>query len=196
MSTAFNEEHRTAIRVARASDAKAVQAIYSPYVTDTAISFELEPPSAEEMGRRMSTILERYPWLVYELDGRIAGYAYACAHRERAAYVWSADSAVYIASDAHRRGIGRALYRRLAAILDLQGVHTVHGGVTLPNQGSVGLHEACGFRHVGVYREVGYKLGAWHDVGWWALRLNSPASDPQPLTPFAQALFEQASEIR
>ena len=180
----------TGIRMARPSDAEVVQAIYAPYVADTAISFELEPPDAEEMGRRMETVSRRYPWLVYELDGEVVGYAYASAHRERAAYGWSADGAVYLAPQAHRRGIGRALYQRLVAILNLQGVHSLYGGITLPNAGSVGLHEACGFVRVGVYKEVGYKFGAWHDVGWWGLRLNSPAKDTTPPRSFSPSLFE------
>jgi phosphinothricin acetyltransferase len=107
------------MRVAQPSDAAAVRAIYAPYVADTAISFELDPPSVEEMARRIEAVRRRYPWLVYELDGEVVGYAYATAHRERAAYGWSADGAVYLSPQAHRRGIGRALYQRLAAILNL-----------------------------------------------------------------------------
>ena len=181
------------IRVAQPSDAEAVQAIYAPYVANTAISFELEAPSVEEVARRIKTVGQRYPWLVYELDGEIVGYAYATAHRERAAYGWSADGAVYLSPQAHRRGIGRALYQRLLAILKLQGVHSLYGGITLPNAGSVGLHEACGFVRVGVYEEVGYKFGAWHDVGWWGLKLNAPSKDPTPPTSFSQALFERTA---
>jgi len=188
--TAERAQPQPGIRVARPSDAGAVQAIYAPYVAETAISFELEPPGVEEVAHRMEIIGQRYPWLIYELDGEVVGYAYATVHRERAAYGWSADGAVYLSPQAHRRGIGRALYQRLAAILNLQGVHSLYGGITLPNAGSVGLHEACGFVHVGVYREVGYKFGAWHDVGWWGIKLNPPAKDPKPPTSFSPALFE------
>ena len=187
---AGHTQTRTGMRVAQPSDAAAVRAIYAPYVADTAISFELDPPSVEEMARRIEAVGRRHPWLVYERDGEVVGYAYATAHRERAAYGWSADGAVYLSPQAHRRGIGRALYRRLAAILNLQGIHSLYGGITLPNAGSVGLHEACGFVRVGIYREVGYKFGAWHDVGWWGLQLNAPAKEPMPPTSFSQALFE------
>ena len=173
------------IRVATAADAEAVAAIYAPYVMQTAISFEETAPSPAEMAARMAKVLPTHPFLVFEESGRILGYAYGGAHNERAAYRWSANVSVYVAVDAHRRGIGRALYARLIDMLRRQGFHSLYGGITLPNAKSVGLHEAMGFTHVGIYREVGFKFGRWHDVGYWRLGLSDgpPAGEP---TAFAQ----------
>jgi phosphinothricin acetyltransferase len=145
--------------------------IYSPYVRETAISFEDDPPDAEEMGRRIADTSTRYPWLAAESGGRVVGYAYASPHRVRAAYRWAADVAVYVEPGQQCRGIGRALYRALLELLTRQGVQVACAGITLPNQSSVRLHEALGFEPVGVYRRIGWKAGAWHDVGWWQRQL-------------------------
>jgi L-amino acid N-acyltransferase YncA len=168
------------IRLATAYDAAGVQAIYAPIVRDTAISFELEPPSVEEVRRRIEATLQRLPWLVCEHRGEILGYVYASQHRTRPAYQWSVDASVYVQARARRSGVGRALYRSLFALLALQGFVNAFAGITLPNPGSVGLHEALGFQPVGVYRAVGYKLGAWHDVGWWQLALRERTTPPAP----------------
>ena len=158
-----------------AADAAACAAIYAPYINDTVISLEEVPPTPEQMGRRIARITERYPWLVAEDDGEIAGYAYAGPHRERAAYRWASDVTVYLSPAYFRRGIGSALYTALFA------------GVTLPNEASVGLHESMGFLPVGVYRRVAWKFGSWHDVGWWQLQLVEPSVDaPEELGPPAQ----------
>src|SRR3712207_5441943 len=170
------------IRLATERDAEQIAAIYAPNVTDTIISFETEAPSAEEMCRRIEGTLERYPWLVCERQGRVLGYAYAAAHGSRAAYQWSVDVSVYVHEDARRTGVGRALYASLVAALDLQGFYNAYAGATLPNPASVGLHESVGFRRVGVYRGVGYKLGAWRDVVWWHLPLRERVADPEPPT--------------
>jgi phosphinothricin acetyltransferase len=169
------------IREARESDAEQIAAIYAPYVRDTAISFEVTPPTATEMGDRIRSLTAMYPWLVCPDADAVLGYAYASRHRERAAYLWSVDVSVYVRADAHRRGIGRALYSALLQIVAAQGFCNAYGGITLPNASSVGLHESMGFKPVGVYRAVGYKLGAWHDVGWWELALTDRPANP--LTP-------------
>ena len=168
------------IRLATGGDAEQIAAIYAPNVTDTVISFEFEPPGAEEMRRRIEVTLKRYPWLVCERQGRELGYAYAGAHGSRAAYQWSVDVSVYVHEEARRTGVGRALYTSLFATLELQGFYNAYAGATLPNPASVGLHESVGFRPVGVYRGVGYKLGAWHDVVWWHLPLRERIVDPDP----------------
>jgi L-amino acid N-acyltransferase YncA len=166
------------IRLARADDSAAAARIYDPVVAGTAISFELDPPGPAEMKRRIVNVLAFAPWLVDERDGAVRGYAYASRHRERAAYQWSVDVAVYV-DEAHRRsGVGNGLYGKLFRLLRLQGFYAAHAGVTLPNAASVGLHESLGFRPVGVYRGVGYKLGRWHDVGWWQLELRDRAGEP------------------
>lgn len=165
-----------------ARDAAACAAIYRPFVTDSYVSFEDEPPDPAEFARRMDRISESYPWLVADDDGTVIGYAYACAHRDRAAYRWAADVAVYVAEQSRRRGVGRALYATLLKLLTRQGIQVACAGVTLPNPASVALHEACGFRPVGIYRRIGWKAGAWRDVGWWQLEL-VPAAGGRPPEP-------------
>lgn len=161
------------VRVATENDAAAVAAIYAPYVRDSAISFEEIPPSPDDMRGRIARTLSTHPFLVFEDGCFVVAYAYASPHRERAAYRWSADVAVYAAPEIHRRGVGRALYARLLEILGRQGFHAAFAGITLPNANSTGLHEAMGFAHVGTYAEVGFKLGSWRDVGWWQYRIAS-----------------------
>jgi phosphinothricin acetyltransferase len=166
------------IRLAKESDAEAVAAIYAPYVERTAVSFETVPPPPDEMRRRIGETTEVWPWLVCDTGDRIAGYAYATQHRVRAAYRWSVDTAVYVSDAHHRRGVGRGLYASLFEILRAQGFFNAYAGITLPNAASVGLHEAVGFTRVGVYRDAGYKMGSWHDVGWWELGLGVRAESP------------------
>lgn len=172
------------IRLATPDDAAQIQAIYAPVVRETAISFEWEPPSVEEMRRRVeSTLAKGYPWLVLDHSGEILGYAYGSTHRERVAYRWSAEVSVYIHPAWHRRGIGRALYASLFEVLRLQGFRNAFAGATQPNPGSVALHEAMGFQEIGLFRRIGYKFGKWHDVRWWGLALGEhPAEPPLPLS--------------
>jgi L-amino acid N-acyltransferase YncA len=170
------------IRLAHAHDAEAIAAIYRPFVEGTSISFETIPPDREEMAGRIMETIAFYPWLVCEVEGRVAGYAYATRHRVRAAYRWSIDSSVYVAAEYWRCGIGRGLYVSLFSILAAQGFFNAYAGITLPNPASVALHESVGFKPVGVYRRVGYKLGAWHDVGWWQRVLGAHQEAPaEPL---------------
>jgi L-amino acid N-acyltransferase YncA len=166
------------IRLAEERDAEAIQRIYTPFVLQTAISFEFEPPSVDDMRSRLAATLARLPWLVCERRENVIGYAYASQHRARAAYGWSVDVTIYIHEGFRRHGVGRALYTSLLAALRLQGFYNAYAGVTLPNPGSVGLHEAMGFQPVGIYRDVGYKLGRWHDVGWWQLALRDRSAAP------------------
>lgn len=166
------------IRMATAEDGEQIAAVYAPSVTSTVISFEMEPPSTAEMGRRITETLVTHPWLVAERDGEVAGYARAGRFKERAAYQWSVETSVYVRTTAHRSGLGRALYGVLFDLLVLQGLYRAYAGVTLPNPASVGLHESLGFTPVGVYRAAGYKFGAWHDVGWWERGLQPLVADP------------------
>jgi len=174
------------IRFAEPSDASAMRAIYAPNVESSAISFELVPPTVEEMAARLAKISAQYPWLVCDVDGRVAGYVYACQHRERAAYRWTVDVTVYIDESFRRRGIGRALYTSLLQLLRLQGYAKAFAGITLPNVGSVGVHESVGFRKVAVYERVGHKLGAWRDVGWWEIDLWNGQGEPTEPVPIGQ----------
>jgi L-amino acid N-acyltransferase YncA len=169
------------LRIATPDDAAAIATIYAPVVTDTAISFELEPPTADQMRRRLIGTLGRLPWLV-SLDemGLVSGYAYAGAHRERPAYQWSVDTTIYVHAASRGRGVGRGLYEALMAELTKLGYAQAFAGIALPNAASVGLHEAVGFKHIGVYEKVGFKLGAWRDVGWWGKTLSPFASELLP----------------
>ena len=180
------------IRMATASDAEAVAGIYDPVVARTAISFEIDPPGPLEMERRIRQVLPFAPWLLDEREGAVRGYAYASKHRERAAYQWSVDVAVYVGEEHRKKGVGSALYAKLFRLLRLQGFHAAHAGITLPNAASVGLHEALGFRPIGVYPRVGYKMGAWHDVGWWQLELRERAGEPAPPKTMAEAQRDPA----
>jgi len=152
-------------------DAAACAAIYAPYVVDTVISLEEVAPTATDMGARIDLTGQTHPWLVAEDHQAVVGYAYASRHRERASYRWATDVAVYVDPAHHRRGVGRNLYEVLFQRLAEQGFRIACAGVTLPNDASVGLHESLGFKPVGIYRNIGWKHGAWRDVGWWQLAL-------------------------
>ena len=179
------------IRSVEPSDARAVRDIYAPFVSESATSFEIEPPDAEAMERRIVEQRDRTPWLVYEVGGEVLGYAYASPHRAaRKAYQWCVETSVYIHGQVRRRGIGRALYAALFDLLRRQGYVNAYAGITLPNPGSVRLHESMGFLPIGVYPRIGFKFGKWHDVMWLQLRLQEterPVADPRP----AKELFEE-----
>ena len=169
------------IRSIHPGDADAVAEIYSPFVSGSATSFEVVAPDAAEIRKRIMEITHRYPWLVFEGDGAVLGYAYASQHRTRQAYQWSTDVSVYIHESARKRHVGRALYTALFELLRRQGYFNAYAGITLPNPASVGLHESMGFTTVGVYSRVGFKFGNWHDVVWLQLRLSEqarPAGEP------------------
>jgi phosphinothricin acetyltransferase len=167
------------VREATERDAAACAAIYAPYVTDTAISFEAEPPSAAEMAARIAAAIL---WLVLEDAGRVAGYAYAAPFHPRAAYRWACEVSVYLERGHERRGGGRTLYEALLGELTARGYRVAVAGMTLPNPASEGLHRALGFAPVGTYRRIGYKHGAWHDVAWTQKTLvdgDGPPAEPR-----------------
>jgi L-amino acid N-acyltransferase YncA len=171
------------MRIATFDDAAQVLEIYAPFCLATPVSFETEAPTVEEIRRRIESTLEFFSWLVALEEERVLGYAYASRHRDRAAYRWSADVSVYVREEARGKGLGRALYTSLFAILRLQGIYNILAGITLPNPASVALHEAMGMRPLGVYSGIGFKCGEWHDVGWWQLALRSHRD--LPLEPVA-----------
>jgi L-amino acid N-acyltransferase YncA len=173
------------IRLATRADAAAIQRIYAPIVRETVISFELEPPDEDEIARRIAKTLPEFPWLVDEREGQVAGYAYASRHRERRAYQWSVDVSCYVDERFRGRGIGKGLYVALLRVLRRQGFQSALAGIALPNPGSVALHESVGFEPLGVYRNVGFKLGRWRDTGWWQCSLGEPDPDPQTPRPLA-----------
>jgi L-amino acid N-acyltransferase YncA len=181
------------LRFARAEDGDRLAEIYRPAVAERATSFELAPPTGADMAGRVTRTLARTPWLVAEAaeaPHRVLGYAYASAHKDRAAYQWSVDVSTYVDPSAHRGGVGRALYTTLFEILRLQGFVNAYAGITLPNPASEGFHRAMGFEPVGVYRQVGYKLGDWHDVAWLSLALAEHGADPRPPRPLPEVRKE------
>jgi phosphinothricin acetyltransferase len=159
------------IRPATAADAAAIATIYNHYVATTTISFEEEPVGNDGMAERIATVAARLPWLVCEVDGQLVGYAYATPWRVRSAYRYSAESSVYVAPGHAGKGIGKRPYHALIGELRERGLHMVIGGIAQPNEASVALHEALGFRKVAHFSEVGLKFGRWVDVGYWELRL-------------------------
>ena len=173
------------IRIARTSDGPALAAIYAPSVEGSAISFEMTPPDGNEMSQRIERLLATHPWLVWDEEGEAIAYAYASPHRSRRAYCWACEVSVYVGPQARRRGIARQLYHALFDILRQQGMMNAYSGITLPNPASVGLHESLGFKLVGIYRDIGFKAGGWHDVGWWGLQLQTPTDNPEEPLPFA-----------
>jgi len=180
------------IRKVELRDAAAIRDIYAPFVSDSATSFEVEPPDARTMEQRIRELWERFPWLVYEVGGEVLGYAYASPHRAaRKAYQWCVEVSVYIHAQARKRGVGRALYSSLFELLRRQGYVNAYAGITLPNPGSLRLHESLGFASIGVYPRIGFKFGAWHDVAWLQLRLQEaarPVAEPLPVA----GLLEEA----
>lgn len=168
------------LRLATEADAEAVRRIYAPYVEDTAITFELTPPSADDLRDRIQKKLVDFPWLVCEVGDNIVGYAYAGPVQKREAYQWSVESSVYVDETAHGQGIGSELYESLFALLELQGYIRVYALVTLPNPASVSIHESFGFEQEAEFEKMGHKNGAWHDVGWWSLALRDHPDDPYP----------------
>lgn len=181
------------IRVASAADGPALAEIYHPAVAERATSFEVDPPDAAEMARRVTALTATHPWLVCVEGDRMLGYAYASRHRERAAYQWSVEVSAYVHQGAHRRGVGTGLYTSLFAVLGLLGYRNAFAGITLPNAASVGFHEALGFTPVGVYRRTGWKFGAWHDVLWLQRGLAPHVLNPP--APVALSRFEDRAAL-
>jgi phosphinothricin acetyltransferase len=167
------------IRDATEADAEACAAIYAPYVTGTAISLEVDPPSAAEMGRRIAAAARTHAWLVLEDAGRVAGYTYGSKYHQRAGYRWACEVSVYLEAGRRRTGAGRALYTELFDRLAARGLRLAVAVMTLPNEASVGLHRAMGFERVGVHPKIGFKHGGWHDVGLFQRALADGGDPPR-----------------
>lgn len=178
------QEKEVYIRPAAETDAAALLEIYAPYVRDTVVTYEYEPPTEAEFQARIRATLEQYPYLVAETAaGEILGYAYAGAFRSRAAYQWTAEVTVYLRAEAHGRGIGRALYARLEEALRRQNVQTLVALIADPNPASVAFHEALGYREVGRLSRCAYKLGQWLGLIWMEKPLGAYADPPAPFLP-------------
>ena len=159
------------IRLATAADLPEMQEIYRPFVERTAVSFEYQVPTPEEFFLRFTQHIAQFPWLVWEEQGRVLGYAYAGAPWERAAYRWCAEISCYLAPEARGRGVGRQLYARTEEILRAQGYRTVYAIVTSANAPSMAFHKALGYREFAKFAACGFKNGAWYDVSWLEKRL-------------------------
>lgn len=182
------------IRLAHPEDSTALLAIYGQYI-HTPVTFEYDLPTQQTFAQRISSTLEDYPYLVWEDAGVPLGYAYAHREREREAYQWNAELSIYLAPSATGQGVGRRLYTALIQLLTLQGVHTVYGAVTDPNPPSEGLHQALGFRRLGVHQNTGYKNGNWHGVIWFEKALLPYGPEPTPVLPFPQLDESTVAEI-
>jgi len=183
------------IRLAQPNDAEGILAIYAPYIINTSFTFESELPSVNDFSERISSYLQNWPWLVCEIDGKIAGYAYGSKYRERIGYQWCVECSVYIHDDFQRKGIAKTLYTTLFEILKKQGYRNVYAVINLPNDRSVKLHEACGFKWFADYENVGYKLGKWKTVGWWQLVINEYGDEPLPPLKFSELDKKTVHEI-
>lgn len=171
------------IRSVSESDAVAIRKIYAPYVKYTPVSFETEIPSLNEIETRILKTKDALPWLIGEIKHEIAGYAYAADHRSRSAYQWSKELSVYIEGKFRRKRIASALYTSIMDILKAQGVINALAGITLPNLESVAFHENFGFRQVGIYHRVGYKLNRFHDTGWYEYVITKNDRSPSNIIP-------------
>ena len=183
------------IRIATPEDAQPILDIYAPYILNTSLTFETEVPSQPDFASRIESYLNNWPWLVCELDGRIAGYAYASRYRERTAYQWSVECSVYIHDDYMGSGIASQLYTTLFAFLKYQGYNNVYAVINLPNDRSVAFHEKMGFTYFATYENVGYKLGRWKNVGWWQKKLNEYVNEPQAPLKFSTVSNEIKANI-
>jgi L-amino acid N-acyltransferase YncA len=183
------------IRLAKTDDASGLLEIYGPHIINSAITFETEIPSVSDFGQRIITYQQNWPWLVYEMDGIIAGYAYATKHRDRAAYQWCVESSVYIHPDFQQKGIAKKLYMILFEILKHQGCRNVYAGITLPNDKSVAFHKSFGFSWIADYENIGFKLGKWNTVSWWQLQLNGYSDDPVAPIKFPQVATSFLSKV-
>jgi phosphinothricin acetyltransferase len=183
------------VRVAKISDAVQMLDIYTPYILDSAFTFETEVPTEADFQQRIMKNLETRPWLVCTVDENIICYVYASAHRERAAYQWCCESSVYTRKDFQGIGIGHTLYKLLFQILKMQGYRNIYAGITLPNVPSIKLHEKLGFTHFATYENIGYKLGEWKNVGWWKLSVNHYDRKPSPPLAFAKMPSSQYEEL-
>ncbi len=171
------------IRMAEESDAKALLAIYAPYVEKTAVTFEYEVPTVLEFKNRIASTLKRYPYLAAIRAGHILGYAYASAFKERAAYDWAVETSIYVSEGARRTGAGSLLYEALEDYLKRQNVINVNACIAYPNPGSIAFHEKYGYRTVGHFTKCGYKLGQWWDMVWMEKMLVPHPEQPEPFIP-------------
>ena len=166
-----------------ARDAAGILAVYAPYIRETAVTFETEVPAPDAFTARVAGICADFPYLVLEVDGELAGYAYAHRQAERAAYAWNAELSIYLAGKWRGRGLGAPLYRLLESLLAMQGYVNLYGVITASNAGSIRLHEKLGYRQTGLHEKTGWKFGQWHDVAWLHKRVRE--GEPGTILPLS-----------
>ncbi|OEK01247.1 hypothetical protein BFP97_06860 [Roseivirga sp. 4D4] len=169
------------IRFVQPSDAPDLLKIYAPIVLETATSFETEVPTVSNFSDRIKAYSSKSPWLVAEVNGQIAGYAYGTAHRSRQAYQWNQEVTVYVHPNFQRQGIARKLYTKLLELLKFMGFRKAIAVITIPNDASIKFHTSMGFKHIGEMQNVGFKLGQWHSTSWWDLELNAASNEPEEI---------------
>ena len=169
------------LRPVTENDAADIIKIYEPHVTNSHVSFELVAPTEAEMRARIKEYTQSFPWYVWEENNKVVAYAYASTYRTRAAYQWNAEVSVYVDQDQVKKGVGRRLYEKLINEMKKRGYINLYAVIALPNEASTKFHEAMGFEYLGVYKNVGFKLGKWHDVGWWVLSEKTLPSSPVPI---------------
>ena len=169
------------LRAVTENDAAEIIKIYEPHVTNSHVSFELIAPSEKDMRARIQEYTRTFPWYVWEEGNKVVAYAYASTYRTRAAYQWNAEVSVYVDQQNAKKGVGRKLYEALISDMKKRGYINLYAVIALPNEASIKFHEAMGFDYLGVYKNVGYKLGKWHDVGWWVLSENELPKSPVPI---------------
>jgi phosphinothricin acetyltransferase len=185
----------TRLRLVSLEDATQIAAIYQPMVSETAVSFELEPPAPDEIARRIEAVSADHPWIVMEDEGALVGYAYATDFRQRPAYRWSTETTIYLDGDRHGRGLGKILYNALLEVAILWGYANAFAGIALPNPASEALHASVGFQPIGVFPRAGFKMGRWHDVGWWHRSLSPAEAPPEPKRPSPESLERLLSSL-
>lgn len=183
------------IRFATVEDRHAILAIYGKYILETAVSFEIVVPTEAQFQQRMEKIMAQYPYLVYEVDGQVLGYAYGSLHGERAAFCYDVELSIYFSDSAQRKGKASALYRCLCALLQAQGYYNAYACYAEPNEKSQRFHEKLGFEPVGTFRRTGYKMGKWHDLTWVAKSLEDHSQEPQGITPITALSPEIIEDI-
>lgn len=167
------------IRLAGPEDASALLDIYSYYVEKTCASFEQQTPSTEEFAERIRNISAVYPYLVYEADGKIVGYAYSTRYAVRVSYCYDVEVSIYVHESFHSKGVAKKLYDAMFELLAAQGLYNAYSGITVPNEKSRRFHEKCGFEHIGQFPDAGYKHGEWHDVEWMAKKIQPLVPNPE-----------------
>lgn len=185
------------IRVATEEDAEELLQIYRPYVEETVITFEYEVPSAEEFRQRITHTLEKYPYLVAEKEGRIVGYAYASAFKERAAYDWAVETTIYLEKGSRKKGIGRNIYNALEDALRMQHILNLNACIGYPEvedeyltKNSADFHAHLGYRLVGEFKQCGYKFGRWYNMVWMEKMTGEHGKKPEPVIPFHEVAAE------